>query len=460
MNLAKLVLIFWGALYLVLGLLQLPGDGDLYWQRWLGEFILHSHTLPSALGPETFTAASAPWVPQEWLFSLAVALTKDHHVFFLLSFLLSAIPLCVLFTIYARSRNVASSEAVGIVLLFSGVACLESFGVRAQVLGWLALAAFMFFLERRDRWYYAAFPTAILWANLHASVTIAPAIVFARLAGTFAGGGFRALGRSRDLVMLPAVLLALLCTPLGLRLPLYAATLAHSPIRHFIQEWQPVGLHDLSFMAGALPLALLIACAGRTMFRTQAILLFPSALLFAATLFAARNIALFAIVAAPLAARAIDALVPRIRALDARIRDLAPAALVAIGVAIVISAFALHYDQRTSPPVLPVAAVESLGRDRATHRLFCENFSWCSIALQYPSLRVFMDGRCDPYPVTVWKQYIATITVRRSWAQLLRGYQVDSIVAQRGSRLANALGKDAGWKPSFQDRAFVVYRYE
>jgi hypothetical protein len=421
---------------------------------------LRSHALPTALGPETFTSAGAAWVPQEWLFSVLVALASDHHLFFLLSFAVCAIPLGVLSTIYWRSREAASPEATGVALLLCGVAFLESFGLRAQVLGWAGLATFMYFLERRDRWYYAAFPTAIAWANLHASIAIAPPIVLARLAGTFAAGGLRAVGRSRDLAMLPATLLALFCTPLGLRLPLYAATLSRSPIRHFIQEWQPVGLHDMSFTFGALPLALFIACAGREMFRRHAVLLFPSAMVFGATLFAGRNIALFAIVAAPLAARAVDALAPRIHALDARVRDLAPAALVAIFIAIAVSAVALIYDQRTEPPRLPVAAMASLAQDRATHRLLCENFTWCSVALQYPNVRVFMDGRCDPYPLQVWKRYIATITLGKSWARRLSEDQVDSVIAQRGSRLAAALASRAGWKSSFEDASFVVYRYE
>jgi hypothetical protein len=36
----------------------MPNDGDLYWQRRLGELLLQTQRLPTALGNETFTAAA------------------------------------------------------------------------------------------------------------------------------------------------------------------------------------------------------------------------------------------------------------------------------------------------------------------------------------------------------------------------------------------------------------------
>jgi hypothetical protein len=451
--------VLWGGLFLALGPLRTPGDGDLYWQRWLGELLLQTHRLPASLGSETFTSAGAPWVPQEWLFSLAVALAREHHVFMLLSILVSALPLAVLCSIYWRSRNgCIEPAATGVALLFCGVAFVESFGARAQVLGWTALAAFMFFVERRDRWYYAAIPTAIVWANLHASVAVAPAIVLARVAATFADGGFRALRSSRDLLLLPPVILALFCTPFGGRLPALAVALATSPIRQYIQEWHPATWGDPSFMAGALPLALAILAGGRATLTERKLESFPSALLFAATLFASRNIALFAIVAAPLAARGLQTRFPSIARLGARVAELEPVALPTIGLAIVLSVVALARIQQQAPPVLPTAAIASLGNDGRNHRLFCEDFTWCSVALSYPTLHVFIDGRCDGYPLPVWRQYVATAQARENWSAPLQKYDVEFVVARRGSRLDSALEKMPNWGRSYQDVAYVVFR--
>lgn len=453
-----MVLFLWGGLFLVLGPLRLAGDGDLYWQRWLGELILQTHRLPAALGPETFTAAGAPWVPQEWVFSVIVALAMHYGLFLLLSIAMSALPLGMLASVYLRSRASSSPEAIAIALLFCGCAFLESFGVRAQVLGWAALAAFMFFIERRDRWYYAAFPTAVIWANLHASVAIAPVLLLARLAATTVDGGLRTLRTSRDLYMLPAVVVAVFCTPFGWRLPVYAVALAHSPIRHFIQEWQPVAFHDLSFTAGALPLALAIVAGGSETLARNRVRSFPAAILFIAMLFASRNIPLFAIVAAPLAAAGLDIRFPRIRALGGKARELEAVAVAAMCVAFAVSGVVLARIQQKEPPPLPTAAIASLAHDGRDHRVLCENFTWCSAALQYPTLRVFLDGRCDPYPLPVWQQYISAIKVDRFWSRPLVKYRVDGVIASRGGALARALAKSATWHRTFQDSRFVVFR--
>jgi hypothetical protein len=454
----RLALFLWGGLFLVLGPIHQPGDGDLYWQRWLGDLILRTHHLPTALGSETFTAAGAPWVPQEWLFSVAVALAANLHLILALDVAMASLPVAILISIYLRSRDVSSPEAVGIMLLFCGIAFLASFGVRAQVLGWAGLAAFIFFLERRDRWYYAAFPAAIIWANLHASVAIAPVIVLARVAAAVSDGGLRALRTSRDLYMLPAVVLAMFCTPLGWRLPYYAVALAGSPIRHYIQEWQPASLHDGSFTFGALPLALAIVLGGRATLLGRKAQSYPAAVLFAAALFAVRNVALFAIVAAPLAAAGLDARFPGLRDARAKLRELEPVALASMGIAIILSGTALARIQARAPSPLPTTAIAVLASDGSDHRLLCENFTWCSAALQFPNLRVFIDGRCDAYPLTVWRKYIAAIDLTPHWRRPLNEYAVDAVVAKRGGDLATALAAQPQWRRSFEDRSYVIFR--
>ncbi|MGA2760249.1 MAG: hypothetical protein ABSF08_08035 [Candidatus Cybelea sp.] len=437
----------------------MPGDGDLYWQRWLGELLLQTHRLPTVLGSETFTATGAPWVPQEWLFSLIVALAARHGLFLFFSILVSALPTAILWSVFARSRDTAWPAAIGVALFFCGWSFMQSFGVRAQVLGWALFAAFLFFLERRDRWYYAAIPTAILWANVHASVALAPGIVAARLAAT-ALGGAGALRTSRDLLMFPAVLLAMICTPLGLRLPAYAIALSVSPIRHFIEEWQPAGFGDISFVLGALPLALAALLAGKVMLWEKRSELFPAALLFGATLFAARNIPLFAIAAAPLAAVGFSHQFPQLRRVRASLQEMQPLGLATIGIAIVLAGIAMTLLQRREPPRLPAAAIAALGADRVEHRLFCENFTWCSLALQYPSLRVFVDGRCDAYPVRIWQQYGTALKGGDSSNRVLRDYRVDAVVATRGGAIAQTLGKSGAWTIASQDRAYVAFRRE
>ncbi|MGZ3517852.1 MAG: hypothetical protein ACXWNK_10400 [Vulcanimicrobiaceae bacterium] len=457
MSAVRIALALFGSLYLVLGPLRSPGDGDLYWQRWLGNVVLQTRHIPTALGRETFTSTGASWIPQEWLFSALVAAAMNHGLFLLFALFVSSIPAAILLSVYARTRNRASPEVAAIVLILCGIALAESFGIRAQVLGWGCFAAFLLFLDRRDRWFYAAIPVVAIWANLHASVMIAPAIILARIAGAFAGSGLQALRGNRDLRVFPLILFATCCSPLGWHLPVYALTLVESPIRHFIMEWQPAGFGDSSFAFGALPVALIILATGVRNIVRHTAEIFPVAMLFVAMLTASRNIPLFAIAAAPLAARSLDIIFPRLYTFNRRLQRMEPAALTSLCVAVVLSGLFLAWNQRHEPPRLPNAAISSLATNRGGHRVFCENFTWCSMALQYPNLRVFMDGRCDPYPVEIWKSYMSAVTVRRSWNVSLQRYGVDAVLASRGSRLSEALAADASWRASFQDSRFVVY---
>ncbi len=458
MSVVRVALVLWGTFFLVLGCLRTPGDGDLYWQRWLGDLILRTHQLPAALGSETFTAPGSPWVPQEWLLGIAVALAKEHQLFVLLSLLVSAVPLAILLLTYLRAREIARPEAIGVALLFCGIAMVESFGIRAQVLGWGGLALFLFFLERRDRWYYAAFPAAILWANLHASVMIAPVIVLARLAADLMDRGACALWSGRDLRMLPLALLATICTPLGMRVPQLAIALVGSPIRRYITEWQPSGLHDPSFLLGALPLAAFVIAGGRTTLWQSKMRSFPAAVLFLAMLFASRNIVLFAITAAPLAAEGLGVRFPGLQHFGRRLATMERPAIVAIAIAVFLSALIVIAQQRTGPPRLPIAAIAAIGSDPGEHRLFCEDFSWCSMALQYPQVRVFIDGRADAYPVPIWRQYVTTIKARAGWDAPLRLYHANVVLAGRKGRLSNALGKDPAWRTTYSDGQYVVFQ--
>ncbi|HKU81229.1 MAG TPA: hypothetical protein VJP76_03590 [Candidatus Tumulicola sp.] len=457
MSAVRIVMVLCGGLFLVLGPLRRPGDGDLWWQRWLGEAILRSHMIPSRLGPETFSAPGAPWVPQEWIFSVLVAWAMQHSAFVAFSVVVSLIPAAILLSIYLRARGRASISATAVAMLLCALSLVASFGIRAQVLGWVCFAAFLLAAYRRDRWFYLVVPVTVVWANLHASMMIAPVYLVLYVIGEALEGGAGALRASRALRVLPIVALAVFCTPFGWHLPAYALALSVSPIRHYINEWQPASFKDLDFLIGALPLALILLVGLRSSLRRKAEVL-PAMALFAAAVLAKRDIPLFAIAAAPLAAAALDAILPGIQKVQLRTREMEPFAIVAIAVVLAINGLTLVAIQRVEPPVLPVAAVAHLANGGQASRLLCEDFSHCSLALQYPNVRIFMDGRCDPYPVSVWKSYLTMVRARSDWQAALARYGVDAVVARRSGRLSAALASSGSWHRAYRDASFVLYK--
>ena len=415
-----------------------PVDGDLGWQRWLGTQILHGG-LPHALGAESFAAAGSHWIPQEWLFCALLMLAATHGLSALFALAVGACTVLALGCVAARSaRYGAQPVAIAFVLIFVDVAMMPSFGVRVQVVGWALLAAFLLALELPAGQRWTAIVVAAVWADWHASAVLAPALAACAAAGS-------ALERDRVAALRDALLTvgcaaAVCATPLGTALPLYALTLARSPIRHWINEWQRTSFTDPGFLMGVLPVLVLAAlAAARAPRRSLAIAVPFSYLAFAAT----RNVPLAAIAFAPFAAVALSRLIPSLASLGARASR--TAALVAPALAFTVLAAATATAAQRAHDTRPLRAITELARLPGAHRLLCEDFAWCGPALETGRIAVFLDGRADPFPLAVWREYDAVIHVRPQWRSILRRHDVNALLVARGERLDRA-ARTAGWR--------------
>ena len=231
-----------------------PADGDLAWQRWLGEQILTSGKLPTSLGAETFTAAGSPWLPQEWLFGILVAVAQRFTLAPAFDLAVALCAVCAL-VLLARRATVAGASplATTLCVLFAGIAMLDSFGVRAQVAGWPLLAIFVALLEREASWLLCG-AVVVVWSNVHAGAVLAPVLAGAWSAGLALRDRAVSPAAVRAALVTVAALFATAMNPFGFGLLAYAVGLLRSPIKGFIREWQPTGFGDASFVWGALPL--------------------------------------------------------------------------------------------------------------------------------------------------------------------------------------------------------------
>jgi hypothetical protein len=431
-----------------------PRDGDLLWQRWLGERILQEHAIPRSLGSETFAAEGARWTPHEWLFSTVLAWSGDHGAAWLIPLICALAVGVALATVVVRCarRDVANTTASAAVLLCA-LATIQSFGPRVQVLGWAALGTVVLLLETEGPWAWAAVPATVIWANLHASAFLAPAVatLFALSALLRDRAWSPAVRRASALAA--ACGAATLATPLGLDLARYAVGLLSSPIRHSISEWGATSLSSAAFALGALPLLLLAVFAGRTTLPDRVLATAFTVLLFAAV----RNVAVFAVVAAPIAFAALPTRGGTIAQTRAG-RGLTWATLVVVaccGATITAltwrgaPAFAGSLPQGTARALLAQA--------RTPPRVFCEDFAWCSLFLGEPA-RFFMDGRCDPYPAPVWRDYREVIDGSRRWAAILDRERIDAVLVRRDGALESLLAERRGrWRRVASDRVSALY---
>ncbi len=452
----------WACCVLVVGwfaalALRLPrGDGDLLWQRWLGERVLHEHAIPRALGPETFAADGAPWTPHEWLFSTALAWTSARGASWAVPLLCALAFGVVLATVVLRARRRGVSDAsASVAVLLCALAAMQSFGARAQVLGWACLASVTWLLELEGPGAWAAVPVTVVWANLHASAFLAPvlAALFALGAALRERAWSAAVRRSTALAIACAA--ATLATPFGLDLARYAAALLTSPIRASISEWGATSAGNPAFVAGALPIVLLLAVFGaRTPLRDRLVAVAFAVLLFGAV----RNVPVFAIVAAPIALAAI----PRSRArAPVAARGTGAFAWATLAATVVCGAAVSGATWRYAPFAgegLPLGTARVLlAESRTPPRVFCEDFAWCSVFLNEP-VRFFMDGRCDPYPARVWREYREVIDGNRGWASILDAERIDAVLVRRNGALDSLLAERGGtWRRIATDRVSELY---
>ena len=461
MKVASLIVAIFAARFFAVAVYYPKNDGDLGWQRWLGGVILRTHALPRTLGTETFSAPGAPWVPQEWLFAIAAYVGQSQRWPAFAALCAIAATATLLFGAWRARRRETPSMAVALTMVFFALALFESFGVRDQVWAWPFLALFLSGLELQKPSVIFGFTVVALWSNIHASVTIAPALAAVYSVGSLFETGSSA--RTRRLALVTLVSMAAVCmNPLGSALPRYALALVASPFKSLIFEWQHTDFSDLSFTFGALPLLLLLAIFGVAGPRrwTDRLLVAVGLLLM---FLAKRNIAIFAIICFPIATRSLAAAIPFFArpdrqletALEKRVDRYIPAfaALVAVGLGcVLVGKSAAEPDSATAlQPAL--AAIRALdGRND----VFCADFAWCSFLLDGPQ-RVFLDGRADPYPRAVWDDFRQIIEIEPGWNATLHRRRIDVVLVEMTSPLEQALELSAGWSSRYRNAQYRVW---
>jgi hypothetical protein len=424
---------------------------DLATLRWLGMTILQTHTIPHALGTETFSAVGAPWIPQEWFVGILVALAERAH---LSALLFVGMGLCALATLllclFRKPIDGRSPVSDIFVVVVVGIAMLH-ISFRAMGFGWLALAAMLFVIERPQKW--LAIPIVVLWANLHASVVIAPVILALRTIGDLWED--RSLTRRvlQDAVLVAGAFAALFINPFGWHLLAYAAWLMQHPVRAYINEWQATNLGNFKLYACILPLgfATLYSIYRGRLSKADLLLCVTSLIL---AMMAIRNIPVAAIIAAPAAFYgALGKVKLRIRPSERRL-EVVMASIILMTAAIIVATRA----RSPGGQPLPFDAVKAIASvSGGERRLYCEDWGWCSLALGLPHVRVLMDGRTDPFPVEVLSDSVKLWQADPQWRAIVKRYRINTMLLYEGSPLSRAISEDRSWVSYQRGSTYVVF---
>jgi hypothetical protein len=243
-------------------------------------------------------------------------------------------------------------------------------------------------------------------------------------------------------------------------------------------EYLSPDFHDASTWPFLLFTGLLLAVYGLQSKRVAARHVVLSAAWLVMALYSARNIPLFAILAAPGLAAILYGwlddhkgklhlatvwcgLDGRLAAVEGSLRGaLWPAALFGLVALALLAGIALDFNQtgnRFDPGVFPVTAVDWLDEHSVSGQGF-NYFPWGGYLLyrQWPQRTVFIDGQTDFYGERLTRQYEQVLTLSPGWQQVLTDYQVNWVLMPPNEALTQNLLADPGWQIVYRDETAVL----
>ena len=464
---------------------QLFRDSDSGWHIRNGETILTQFALPRT-DPYSFSKAGAPWVAWEW--GSDVLLGLAHRWDGLRGVTeLCALAICASTWLYTRLQFATGGDFF-LVAVFAPLMLTTAslhWLARPHIFGWLFLLGAVLYAEnvaseraRPNLWIAAAFTA--LWANLHASFFLAPAVALIYASAHFLRPILWNIDAEPERRQTRAFLLLALAAgagsllnPYGWRLHAHVFSyLFDNELTSRIAEFQSFNFHDKD--ATQVTLALVVAMAGAVLAFSQRKL--AHALL--AVMFVwgalryARLLPIVALLILPLAngaftealrdarglapalRRAINRALDysgRVRAIDRGLSGVVFATLATLVFLTALHTPALAGQIGFPPASFPVEAAGAVDRLPNNARLLAPDSYGGYLIYGFDGQRkVYFDGRSDFYGADFMKQYLSLITARPGWQQIAASFRFTHALLPDQSPLKSAL-LETGWKVLHRD---------
>ena len=448
LSIDRLWLVVAGMLPALVSLLVPLPAVDLAYQVRAGDEILRTGTLPG-VDAWTFTIAGTPWLDQQWLAQVLLAVGYRVGGWELLVVLRAALVAVAfgLLTWTALLRGASPRMAAVLSLLAFAVAA-PALALRPQLVGIVVFGALLVLAAIRVRspraWWLAPVLVA-LWANTHGSFVIGPLL----LGYVWLDDLVRRRPATASLVVLVVGTAATMLNPFGPTVWTYATGIGTSSvITQQVSEWQrtsPLTIPGLLFYASAIG-ALVLAWRGRSTLRWPDWLWLAGLIVIGA--WAVRGVAWWPF-------GAVYALAPALPGPETR-RVERPTAIsvvlaAALGIAIVAAlpwwrpsgSLTGRTGLLTYAPAGLAAALRELAP--AGTRVFVpqEWGSWFEWAV--PDVRYFVDARFELFPTDVWRDYDTIAGGAAGSAAALDRWDVEVLVTPAGSAVAT------GWRTRYAD---------
>jgi hypothetical protein len=466
---------------------RVPLDTDTWWHLRSGKMILDEREIPKT-DAFSYTKGGADWIDHGWLAQIvlygAYQLTGgdgdpgDSGAIGLSLFTATLATAGMALVYRMCAGNVYSRMFV---LVIGAAAAAVFWTARPQMFSFLfsALVLYLLYLykyKRVDRLWFIPVLMA-LWVNLHAGFAIGFIYLLGFLGGEVIGNllnpsdeyavSWRRL-RKVGLATLVGIA-ALSLNPYGPQMVLYPfRTAGIQTLNLFIQEWRSPDFKTPQTWPFLILLAGVIVLGSRIQRRiawSDLILVAGTALL---ALWAARNIAVFAVAATPALSRQVDAwlaergwrITPSGQAAGRMLAlNWVLLVLVLVGVLAKIGATLSSETVRESQAeFLPVKVAEYL-RTEAPPGPMLNSYNWGGYFIfAVPEMPVFVDGRTDLYDDRFLKDYFRAILGAKEWRKPLDKYDIRLVVIEKESALATLLReRPSEWRIAYEDKQAVVF---
>lgn len=434
-------------LFLSQGAQGLFRDSDTGWHVLNGEAILNTATLPR-VDNFSYTHGGQPWFAWEWMSD--VLLGGAHRIAGL-----SGVALLAAFAIALTAWGAARlSLSLGGNLFFTAGAIVLLLGstsihwlARPHVFSWLFALVFLACAEHK-RFLYALPLLACLWANMHGSFLLGPAIL---LIYGFPGASLASLA-------------ATFINPYGWHLHEHVFTyLQNNYLMDHIAEFRSFSFHS----PGALyvELFLFVAVLGTVALLKQR--RFGPALLALGMLhismYSARHLPTAAVLLLPLSVAALTrearewpGLRPlleysdRLRIIDQKIWGVVPMILV-----LAVTVAARDQNIGFDPAKFPVRAAGFIPDGRVFTK---DQWGGYLIYRFGGQTKVFIDGRSDFYGQNFLETYAQVADVKPGWQNVLKEYDVRVVLIPSDHALASALQLSPDWRRVYTDSIAAVFQ--
>ncbi len=467
---------------------RVPADSDTWWHLRTGQYIVQNQTIPTT-DPFSHSRAGQLWIDHGWL-----AQIFWYGLFALGGWAAVALGVAVLVTVafWLLWRQMEANVFVAAVSMILGaIVSSVIWAARPQLISFVLTAWVAYLLHRFKRHDGRLLPwlplVMLLWANIHGGFAIGFMLMLAYGVGEVVNH----LTKHRDDPVVPWAglkhlalvflisLAVVVINPHTWRLWLYPfQTVGIGALRDFIQEWQSPNFHlpyVQSFAVMLLLLVVALARAGRQADWTDLALV---ALWTGWSLFAARNIAIFGLVTAPILARYADLAWTRQWQLwgyerppftpappnstphtqNSKLNWLLLALVVVAALIKIMVPLTPQANLTAEQDSLPYDAVEFIKSERLAGPLF-NSYNWGGYLIfkLWPAYPVYIDGRTDLYDDAFIRRYLQVMTADEGWEQILQADGVNLVLVESNSTLAKFLRLNPAWQERYRDDKAVIF---